>query len=95
MPLIWTPVQSIARWKTPPGPPRVARAAVAGIGWLVAAEVAGGWNVTFVPDANAADPPDGPAAVSFQAARVEWAPPEGAAPQPKEPAPKPKPKPRR
>lgn len=75
MSLLWTPVHSIANWTAPPAPPRVARAALIGQGWLVATEVAGGWSTTFVPDAGAANPPDGAVVSGFQAAGVDWNPP--------------------
>lgn len=73
MPLIWTSIHSAAAWKAPPAPPRLARAAIAGVGWLVASEVAGGWSVTFVPDADASDPKDQAAAGTYQTRRMPWA----------------------
>jgi hypothetical protein len=74
MPLIWTSLHSTATWKTPPGPPRVTRAAIPGLGWLVATEVAGGWSTAFVPDTAAADPPDREVCGNFQAAKTDWRP---------------------
>jgi hypothetical protein len=50
------------------------RAAIAGQGWLVATEVAGGWSTTFVPDSSATDPPDEGASASFQAAGLAFRP---------------------
>lgn len=75
MPLIWTSIHSTAAWKAPPAPPRLARAAIAGIGWLVASEVMGGWSVTFVPDADASDPKDQAASGTYQSTRIPWASP--------------------
>jgi hypothetical protein len=72
MPLIWSSVHSDANWKTPPGAPRIVRAAIAGQGWLVASQVDGGWSIAFVPDIAATDPPQDAAAQSFQAAKVGW-----------------------
>ena len=74
MPLIWTPVHSIANWTTPPTQPRVARAAITGQGWLVATEVAGGWSTTFVPDPTAINPSDETVTSDFQTAKVDWDP---------------------
>jgi hypothetical protein len=75
MPLIWTPVISVANWEVPPAPPKVVRAAIEGIGWLVASEVAGGWSTTFVPNVDASDPDEDARAQKFQAAQLHWQPP--------------------
>jgi hypothetical protein len=73
MPLIWTSIIYTPLWTPPPpAPPRVARAAVTGIGWLVASEVAGGWCTTFVADPEAADPAEYETSGSFQSTRVDW-----------------------
>jgi hypothetical protein len=72
MPLLWTPVASNASWTSPPGPPRVIRAAIPGQGWLVATQVSGGWSTVFVPDPGAADPPEEAASGGFQAAKIDW-----------------------
>lgn len=85
MPLVWTPLHSIARWTAPPPAPRVVRAAIPGSGWLIATEVAGGWSTTFVPDTSAADPLEaGVPSGGFQAVKVDWG--AAGAPQTDEPA---------
>jgi hypothetical protein len=72
MPLIWTPVHSTATWTTSPTAPRVARAALKGLGWLVATEFERGWSTTFVPDPTASDPAERGAVGSFHGAKVDW-----------------------
>jgi hypothetical protein len=72
MPLIWTPVHSTATWNTSPTAPRIARAALKGLGWLVATEFERGWSTTFVPDPSAADPSEQAKVTSFHGAKVDW-----------------------
>jgi len=74
MALIWTPIVSTANWEVPPAPPKVVRAAIEGVGWLVASEVVGGWSTTFVPDVDAANPDEDARAQKFQAAQLHWQP---------------------
>ncbi len=51
--LKWVHVHSEATWEGDP-PPRIARAAIEGAGWMFASRLAdGGWSIAFVPDPSA------------------------------------------